>query len=101
MQNLKRSMDETAGYIYSACAEPRSEFIARRRRELCRTEPKKPQLRRACLIELSLAFSPYEPLAKACQLGLEGVVSKRAGSFYKSGPSRNWLKTKNPDFVGM
>jgi hypothetical protein len=20
-------------------------------------------------------------------------------SFYKSGPSRNWLKTKNPDFV--
>ena len=37
--------------------------------------------------------------AKACELGLEGIVSKRAGSFYKSGPSRNWLKTKNPDFV--
>jgi ATP-dependent DNA ligase len=30
---------------------------------------------------------------------LEGVVSKRAGSFYKSGKSRNWLKTINPDFV--
>jgi len=28
-----------------------------------------------------------------------GIRSKRAGSFYKSGPSRNWLKTKNPDFV--
>ena len=38
-------------------------------------------------------------LAHACELGLEGIVSKRAGSFYKSGPSRNWLKTKNPDFV--
>jgi bifunctional non-homologous end joining protein LigD len=37
--------------------------------------------------------------AKACELGLEGIVSKRQGSFYKSGPSRNWLKTKNPDFV--
>jgi ATP-dependent DNA ligase len=37
--------------------------------------------------------------AKACAMGLEGIVSKRAGSFYKSGPSRNWLKTKNADFV--
>jgi len=36
---------------------------------------------------------------KACELGLEGIVSKRAGSFYKSGPSRNWRKTKNPDFA--
>jgi bifunctional non-homologous end joining protein LigD len=35
----------------------------------------------------------------ACASGLEGIVSKRAGSFYKSGRSRNWLKTKNPDFV--
>jgi bifunctional non-homologous end joining protein LigD len=37
--------------------------------------------------------------AKACEFGVEGIVSKRAGSFYRSGPSRNWLKTKNPDFV--
>jgi bifunctional non-homologous end joining protein LigD len=37
--------------------------------------------------------------AKACELGLEGIVSKRTGSLYKSGPSRAWLKTKNPDFV--
>jgi ATP-dependent DNA ligase len=37
--------------------------------------------------------------AKACELGLEGIVSKREGSFYKSGKSRNWLKTTNPDFV--
>lgn len=36
--------------------------------------------------------------AKACELGLEGIVSKRADSLYKSGPSRNWLKTKNPNF---
>ena len=36
---------------------------------------------------------------KARELGLEGIVSKRAGSFYKSGRCRNWLKTRNPDFV--
>jgi len=37
--------------------------------------------------------------AKARELGLEGVVSKREGSFYRSRKSRNWLKTKNPNFV--
>ena len=29
------------------------------------------------------------------ELGLEGIVSKRAKATYRSGPSRNWLKTKN------
>jgi bifunctional non-homologous end joining protein LigD len=37
--------------------------------------------------------------AKACKLGLEGIVSKRAGSRYRSGTSRNWLKSKNLEFV--
>jgi bifunctional non-homologous end joining protein LigD len=37
--------------------------------------------------------------AKACELGLEGIVSKRAGSLYLSGRHRNWLKTRNPRFV--
>ena len=31
----------------------------------------------------------------AVELGLEGIVSKRARSVYRSGPSKNWLKTKN------
>ena len=35
----------------------------------------------------------------ACKLGLEGIVSKRAGSRYRSGPSRNWLKVLNPEFA--
>ena len=35
--------------------------------------------------------------AKAYELGLEGIVAKRHDSFYKSGPSRNWLKAKNPN----
>jgi ATP-dependent DNA ligase len=33
----------------------------------------------------------------ACQLGLEGIVSKRLGSRYRSGRSRDWLKFKNPN----
>ena len=31
-----------------------------------------------------------------CKLGLEGIVSKRLNSVYRSGPSKTWLKTKNP-----
>jgi bifunctional non-homologous end joining protein LigD len=33
----------------------------------------------------------------ACQLGYEGIVSKRLGSPYRSGRSRDWLKMKNPN----
>jgi ATP-dependent DNA ligase len=33
----------------------------------------------------------------ACRPGLEGIVSKRLGSRYVSGRSRDWLKLKNPD----
>jgi bifunctional non-homologous end joining protein LigD len=32
----------------------------------------------------------------ACKMGLEGIVSKRLGSRYVSGRSRDWLKFKNP-----
>jgi bifunctional non-homologous end joining protein LigD len=32
----------------------------------------------------------------ACKLGLEGIVSKRLGSRYRSGRSPDWLKFKNP-----
>jgi bifunctional non-homologous end joining protein LigD len=36
-------------------------------------------------------------LRHASALGLEGIVSKRLGSLYVSGRSRDWLKFKNPD----
>ena len=32
----------------------------------------------------------------ACRLGLEGIVSKRIDAPYRSGPSKTWLKSKNP-----
>jgi bifunctional non-homologous end joining protein LigD len=31
-----------------------------------------------------------------CRMGLEGIVSKRVDSRYRSGPSRVWVKSKNP-----
>ena len=34
--------------------------------------------------------------AAVCELGLEGIFSKRLNSVYRSGPSKTWVKTKNP-----
>ncbi|MER9068787.1 hypothetical protein NKH84_19805 [Mesorhizobium sp. M0902] len=42
----------------------------------------------ASLIALTAAYL-------ADQAGLEGIVSKRADSPYRSGPTTNWLKTKS------
>ena len=36
----------------------------------------------------------------ACKLGLEGIVSKRLNSPYRSGKSKAWLKLKNPQAPG-
>jgi bifunctional non-homologous end joining protein LigD len=33
----------------------------------------------------------------ACRMGLEGLVSKRKGSPYRSGRTLDWLKSKNPN----
>jgi bifunctional non-homologous end joining protein LigD len=35
--------------------------------------------------------------AHACKMGLEGIVSKRKTSIYRSGRSPDWLKMKNAD----
>jgi bifunctional non-homologous end joining protein LigD len=37
------------------------------------------------------------PFAQACALGLEGIVSKRRSSPYRSGRPPHWLKAKNPE----
>jgi ATP-dependent DNA ligase len=39
--------------------------------------------------------------AHACKLGCEGIVSKHREPPYRSGPSKAWLKTKNPAAPGM
>jgi bifunctional non-homologous end joining protein LigD len=37
----------------------------------------------------------------ASELGCEGVVSKRRDHPYRSGPSKAWLKIKNPKAPGV
>ena len=50
-----------------------------------------------------LRFNEHLPYAgdivfrHACKMGLEGIVSKRLGSRYRSGRSPDWLKFKNPE----
>ena len=33
---------------------------------------------------------------QACRFGCEGIVSKRLGSLYRSGRSKQWVKVRNP-----
>jgi bifunctional non-homologous end joining protein LigD len=51
------------------------------------------------LFSEALAAEGEVGFAKACELGLEGIASKRAGQPLQSGKSRNWLKTINPAFI--
>jgi ATP-dependent DNA ligase len=37
----------------------------------------------------------------ACKMDLEGIVSKRLSAPYRSGPSRDWIKVKNPESPAM
>jgi bifunctional non-homologous end joining protein LigD len=39
--------------------------------------------------------------AHACKMGLEGIVSKRKDSAYRSGRSPDWLKMKNPSAAAV
>ena len=63
------------------------------RREILRTAlAKAPQ----DTLRFSEAFeqAPQDLLASAAQLGLEGVIGKRADAAYTSGRSRSWIKLK-------
>jgi bifunctional non-homologous end joining protein LigD len=37
----------------------------------------------------------------ACALGVEGIVSKRKGSPYRSGRTPDWIKCKNPESAAV
>jgi bifunctional non-homologous end joining protein LigD len=50
-----------------------------------------------------LTVAPFEQgeigpdlFRKACEFGLEGLVSKHRDRAYRAGTSPNWVKTKNP-----
>ena len=42
-----------------------------------------------------------EIFAHACKMGLEGIVSKRKSSTYRSGRSLDWRKSKNPESAAV
>jgi bifunctional non-homologous end joining protein LigD len=63
---------------------------------------------RACSSMPSIRFNEHldehnGPLvfAHACKLGLEGIVSKRRNSPYRSGRSPDWIKSKNRSAPAM
>jgi hypothetical protein len=72
--------------------------LAERKAKMARLLARKP---------LGIAFNEHTDadgatvFRHACKLGLEGIVSKRLGAPYRSGPSRDWLKVKNPDSPAM
>jgi bifunctional non-homologous end joining protein LigD len=53
-------------------------------------------------VEIVLSQHTDEDIFRGvCQMGLQGVVSKRLNSPYRSGRSTDWLKIKNPDSPAM
>ena len=70
------------------------------------------ETRRATLASLSrqrgaVRFSEHilgkgpDVFAHACRLGAEGIVSKRLGSPYRSGPCSTWIKVRNPASIAV
>jgi hypothetical protein len=63
-----------------------------------RSEGAPREAREQARLEIVLSEHPYVDIFRGvCQMGLEGVVSKRLSSPYQSGRSTDWLKIKNPD----
>lgn len=62
-------------------------------------EDRREQLREICCVSAiefseSLEHDGETVFRHACNMGLEGIVSKRKGSRYRSGKDRNWMKAK-------
>jgi hypothetical protein len=72
-----------------------------------------PEVRKATLASVQAKASPGirfnehiegdgpTVFAHACKMGLEGIVSKRKDSAYRSGRSPDWLKMTNPACVAV
>jgi bifunctional non-homologous end joining protein LigD len=69
--------------------EPFSERKAVLRKDLRRT-------RRGIQYVEHIEGDGGEMFKAVCKLGLEGIVSKKIDAPYRSGPSKAWLKVKNP-----
>jgi bifunctional non-homologous end joining protein LigD len=51
---------------------------------------------------LAMLWQPVESIhGHACQMGLEGLVSKRRDRPYQAGRSKHWIKVKNRKHPAM
>ena len=72
--------------------------LAERKAALARALPKSSVVR----LSEHLEGEAHEVLEKACKLGLEGLIGKRADSVYEAGRTKTWIKLKcrlEQDFV--
>src|SRR4051812_7181386 len=94
-QLLRHRRNERQAFLYAVDllelnAESRSKSAGQRWPASCgRAEP---GVRRNEHLEHPNGLAVFQ---HACKMGLEGIVSKRLGSRYRSGRSPDWLKFKN------
>jgi bifunctional non-homologous end joining protein LigD len=58
-------------------------------------------LKAGLLLNEHIAEDGPTVFAYACRLGAEGIVSKRVDGTYRSGPSRAWIKVRNPASIAV
>jgi len=89
--NLRRLRYYAFDLLYLDGVDLRSQPLVERKAQLQRLLEQAPQI-----LQYSQHFS--EPgdqiLAQACQMALEGIVSKQAQAPYRSGRTTSWLKSK-------
>jgi bifunctional non-homologous end joining protein LigD len=100
-QRLRKRKDDASVFLYAFDLvllnghDLRREPVEVRKAALEKLLRPKPYGIRVCEhIEFDDAEMFFEHV---CQLGCEGIVSKRLGSRYVSGRSRDWIKVKNPN----
>jgi bifunctional non-homologous end joining protein LigD len=99
-QNLRRRQNEASAFLYAFDllelngTDMRREPIEIRKATLASILRKsRPGVRLNEHLEHTDGLAVFQ---HACKMGLEGIVSKRLGSRYRSGRSPDWLKFKNP-----
>jgi bifunctional non-homologous end joining protein LigD len=58
-------------------------------------------LKAGILLNEHIAEDGPTVFAYACRLGAEGIGSKRVDGTYRSGPSRTWIKVRNPASIAV
>ena len=95
---LRHRRNEVEAFLYASTCSSWTARICGASRSRCARRRWRASCARADGVRLNehLAHDCGVVFQHACQLGCEGIVSKRLGSRYRSGRSPDWLKFKNP-----